>query len=251
MSRQARLISQSGIYHVIQRGADRRIIFSDNYDCMEFLKILRKTKQETDFALYAYCLMSNHFHFLIKQNSDSLELIFKKISCSYVYYYNKKYELHGHLFQDRFKSEPVDCNEYFLDVLRYICQNPVKAGLCSVPDDYIWLGCSGITDSNGLLDPLYPYTNLRGQELKSFVQVPCNMAHIDAVGPKRLTDSEAVARLCESSGCTNVQEIAYWDPLCMEAAIIAGIKAGLSIRQIARLTAISKARIESILRKSS
>ncbi len=247
MARHARIISETGIYHIVQRGADRRLLFSDDYDHMKFLSILRKSKQESDFFLYAYCLMSNHFHLLLKQNSDPLELIFKKIGCSYVYYYNLKYELHGHLFQDRFRSEAVETDEYFLDVLRYICQNPVKAAICKLPEEYNWLGCSGLYNDS-FLDPLSVYTNYNNDQLKAFVQTPCVHPHIDEVWRKRLTDTEAIARLCECCGCDHVQEISGWDDVPMKNAIVSAIKAGISIRQLSRLTAISKARIEAVLR---
>ncbi len=250
MARHARLTSETGIYHIIQRGADRRILFSDDYDHIKFLSILRKTKHESDFSLYAYCLMSNHFHLLLKQNTDPLELIFKKIGCAYVYYYNWKYELHGHLFQDRFRSEVIESDEYFLDALRYICQNPVKAGLCKLPEDYNWLGCSDLINDS-FLDPISLYTDLCDEKLRSFVRTPCEHLHIDEVDKIRLTDAEAIVKLTECCKCTHVQEIGAWDNDRMQNAIISGIKAGISIRQLSRLTAISKAKIERILKDNN
>lgn len=250
MARHARIISETGIYHIIQRGADRRILFSDDYDYMKFLSILRKIKQETDFSLYAYCLMSNHFHLLLKQNSAPLELIFKKIGCAYVYYYNWKYELHGHLFQDRFRSEAIENDEYFLDVLRYICQNPVKAGICELPEEYNWLGCTGLSNDS-FLNPISTYTDLCGEKLRSFVRTPCIQPHIDEVDRKRLTDAEAIAKLTVCCDCTHVQEIGSWGNDRLHNAVVTGIKAGISIRQFSRLTAISKARIEWILKDIS
>ena len=71
--------------------------------------------------------MSNHIHLLIKEGKENLEQIIKRIAGSYEYWYNWKYNRSGHLFQDRFKSEPVETDEYFLTVIRYIHQNPVKA----------------------------------------------------------------------------------------------------------------------------
>ena len=102
------------------RGMDRRIIFTDDMDRYVFLKKVEKAKEKSNFKLYAYCLMDNHVHMLIKEQDEPLELIFKRIGVSYVSYYNKKYELYGHLFQDRFRSEAVESDPYFLDVLRYI-----------------------------------------------------------------------------------------------------------------------------------
>ena len=80
--------------------------------------------------------MSNHIHLLIREEEESLEQIFKRIGSKYVYWYNVKYQRKGHLFQDRFKSETVENETYFLTVIRYIHQNPVKAGICEKIDDY-------------------------------------------------------------------------------------------------------------------
>ncbi len=85
---------------------------------------------------YAYCLMSNHFHLLIREREESVGETVKRIASSYVYYYNRKYGRDGHLFKERFKSEPVNDMAYFTVLLRYIHQNPVKAGIVEKVKDY-------------------------------------------------------------------------------------------------------------------
>ena len=112
------------------------------------LKILRaQTLQEQDEAghrskphcvIYAYCQMGNHVHLLIKELGEPLAQIMKRISSSYVYYYNHKYGRIGHLFQERFKSQPVDDWDYFLTLLRYIHQKPLKPHLVSSLREYRW-----------------------------------------------------------------------------------------------------------------
>ena len=129
MPRQARRLSESGIYHIMLRGINRQQIFEDPEDYDKFIDVLKACKEVSGFEIYAYCLMGNHIHLLIKPDKEPLELIFKRIGSRYVYWYNWKYNRTGHLFQDRFKSEPVDSDEYFLTVLRYIHCNPVKSGL--------------------------------------------------------------------------------------------------------------------------
>ena len=73
---------------------------------------------------------------LIKPEKEPLEQIFKRIGGRFIYWYNSKYQRTGHLFQDRFKSELLEDDVYFSTVLRYIHQNPVKAGICKKPEDY-------------------------------------------------------------------------------------------------------------------
>ncbi len=136
MPRQAREKCESQIYHVMLRGVNRQQIFEDEEDSVCFLDILAECKQISEFELYAYCLMGNHVHLLLKVQNEPLEQIMKRITTRYVYWFNAKYERSGHLFQDRFRSEPVENEQYLLTVLRYIHQNPVKSGICHAVADY-------------------------------------------------------------------------------------------------------------------
>jgi len=129
MPRQARRKSESGIYHIMLRGINQQQIFEDEEDSLRFLETLLKYKEQCGYEIYAYCLMGNHIHILLKEGKENLTLVLKRIAGSYVYWYNWKYRRSGHLFQDRFKSEPVEDDEYFLTVIRYIHQNPIKAGI--------------------------------------------------------------------------------------------------------------------------
>jgi len=139
MPRQPRRKSESGIYHVMLRGINKQPIFSSDADKSYFLKVLEKYRERCGFTLYGYCLMSNHVHLLLKETENfPLGAIMKRIAGSYVYWYNLCYQRVGHLFQDRFRSEPVDDDSYFLTVLRYIHQNPVKAGMHRRIGDYKW-----------------------------------------------------------------------------------------------------------------
>ena len=128
MPRQARRKSESGIYHILLRGINRQQIFEDIEDFEKFLEVLKDCKAISDYKLFAYCLMSNHVHLLIKEEKEPIEQIMKRIATRFVYWYNIKYQRVGHLFQDRFKSEPVENDAYFMTVIRYIHQNPLKAG---------------------------------------------------------------------------------------------------------------------------
>ena len=134
MPRQARKKSNSGVYHIMLRGINRQLIFEDDEDMQRFIETLKRYKDECGYSLYAFCLMGNHIHLLLKEGEEPISTILKRIAGSYVYWYNWKYGRSGHLFQDRFKSEPVEDDAYFLTVLRYIHQNPVKARICKKAD---------------------------------------------------------------------------------------------------------------------
>lgn len=141
MPRYARKNSESGIYHIMLRGTNRQNIFEDDEGRQKLLETIRHYKTVSEYEVYAYCIMSNHIHLLIKEITEPLSLAIKRISSSYVYWYNWKHERCGHLFQERFKSEPINDNQYFLTVLRYIHQNPTKAGLSKNIDEYKWSSC--------------------------------------------------------------------------------------------------------------
>jgi len=98
---------------------------------MKFLDIVKKYKDESGMRVYAWCLMNNHVHLLVREVDEDLSATMKRIGVSYASYYNWKYLTTGHLFQDRFRSESVESKRYFLTVIRYIHQNPVKAGITS------------------------------------------------------------------------------------------------------------------------
>ena len=248
MPRTARQKSESGIYHVMLRGADRRIIFSDDEDCTQFIEAVARAKEISGFQLYAYCLMGNHVHMLLREGAEPLETIFKRIGISYVYYYNRKYDLYGHLFQDRFRSEPVDSDAYFESLLRYIYQNPMKAGLCEDPRDYPWLKISGI-HTDPLLDGTAELTDLSGERLLQFVSSPGSEEHLEYEAPKRLSDRDAMGILCRKCRCRHVQEIGSWDGARKADAIRKGYANGISIRQLSRITGVSKAVIERVLKE--
>jgi len=138
MPRTSRQHSSTGVYHVMMRGNGKSDIFIDNEDRYKFLDILYNKKELSEYSLYAYCLMSNHVHLLIKENVESLSQCLKRINISYACYFNKKYERIGHFFQDRYRSECIETDSYLLSALRYIHNNPVKAKIAMGPGDYSW-----------------------------------------------------------------------------------------------------------------
>ena len=138
MPRQPRRKSSYDIYHIMLRGINRQEIFAEEEDFRKFLYVLRDCKNASGFTLYAYCLMSNHVHLLLRAGSEPIDQIFKRLGSKFVYWYNAKYERTGHLFQDRFRSETIENEAQFLSVLRYILQNPLKAGIEKRPGTYPW-----------------------------------------------------------------------------------------------------------------
>ena len=152
MPRQARRKSESGIYHIMLRGINQQQIFEDREDYEKFLQILKDCKAVSEYKLFAYCLMGNHIHLLIQEDKEPIEQVIKRLATRFVYWYNIKYQRVGHLFQDRFKSEPVEDDAYFMTVIRYIHQNPVKAGLCKNVREYEYSSYKNFFDKSNLID---------------------------------------------------------------------------------------------------
>ena len=138
MPRVARRKSATNIYHLMIRGINHQDIFADDEDYKKFTDILARYRAEIEYEIYAYCLLDNHVHLLMKEGNEPLSNTMKRIGISYVQWYNWQYDRKGHLFQDRYKSEVVEDDPYFLVVLRYIHQNPLKAGLSNNVGGYQW-----------------------------------------------------------------------------------------------------------------
>ena len=137
MPRHARSLSDKQVYHIMLRGNNREKIFIDEEDKSRILDTLREKKKDGAFQLYAYCIMDNHIHLVIKEGTDPLSRSIKRIGTSYAYYFNKKYKRIGHVFQDRFKSENVTDEGYLLALIRYVHQNPLKPGMGTI-EGYPW-----------------------------------------------------------------------------------------------------------------
>lgn len=137
MPRYARIKSQTQIYHIMLRGNNRENLFIDEEDKRKIIDLLRDKKKAEEYFLYAYCVMDNHIHLIVKEGKDPIAKIVKRIAASYSYYFNKKYKRIGHVFQERFKSEAIEDESYLLAAIRYVHQNPIKPGIGTV-DGYKW-----------------------------------------------------------------------------------------------------------------
>jgi len=138
MPRVAREKSETGIYHIMMRGVDKRDIFINEEDYKRFLFYIVKAKKKSNFSLLSYCLMTNHVHLLLKEGNEEIGESIRRISVGYAQYHNTRHNRIGHLFQNRFRSEPINNDSYLLTVLRYIHQNPLKAGIINSGCDYEW-----------------------------------------------------------------------------------------------------------------
>jgi len=145
MPRQARLDAPGTLHHVIGRGIERTKIFRKEEDRVDFLERLSALCHEEALNVYAWALMSNHFHLLIRIGRQSISYSMRKILTGYVVNFNRRHKRNGHLFQNRYKSIICEDDPYLLELTRYIHLNPLRAGvLISIEglDKYPWTGHS-------------------------------------------------------------------------------------------------------------
>ena len=128
MARALRIKYKGALYHITSRGNERRNIFENNSDREFFIKTLRESLSIYNVILYSYVLMSNHFHFLLETPLANLSEFMRQFNITYTYYYNRRYNRVGHLYQGRYKSILIQKENYLNILSRYIHLNPVRAG---------------------------------------------------------------------------------------------------------------------------
>lgn len=163
MPRPARLLLSQSFYHVMTRGNNKNQVFKTGSNYLYYLQLVKKYKKDLPFDLYHYCLMPNHIHMLIKtKRADNFSLFMKKLNLAYFHYYRKNYGWTGHFWQDRFKSQPVGKDEYFIQCGKYIELNPVRANITDKPESYPYSSYKyySVGEENDLITQDIIYTGL-------------------------------------------------------------------------------------------
>ena len=260
MPRRARKTGVTGVYHVMLRGVNRNVIFHDEQDFRKFIKVLDLyahpvdddgIEMEPSCYIYAYCLMSNHVHLLVQEHGKTLSELMKSIGISFVSYVNKRYDRCGPLFQDRFLSEPVDDVGYFIKLLRYIHQNPMKAGLVNDLDKYPWSSWLEYKyDKPGLCVHALPFSGITWEEIKEMVCKINETVDDKKMGidySMKMTDDHArtcIASICEKEGLNpNLKELPKEN---RNYVIIKALENGVGVRQLSRITFIAHSTIHRL-----
>ena len=138
MSRPLRLEFENALYHVTSRGDRLEAIFDNDGDRYALLEVVARGAARFDAIVIAYCLMSNHYHFVLQTHRPNLSRLMRHINGVYTQTYNRRHGKVGHLFQGRFKAVLIDSDAYLLEVCRYVDLNPVRAGMVANPGDWAW-----------------------------------------------------------------------------------------------------------------
>lgn len=164
MPRKRRIESTTGIYHVMSRGVSKQNIFYEDSDCEKYLDVLMKLKEVLEFRIYAFCLMGNHVHLLIDEKAENISAIMQSLNTTYATWFNRKYNRYGHLFQDRFKSKPVEDQSYLKSLVRYIHFNPIRSGKSKSLEGYPYSSYKEYISENNNLVEIGFILNLLGKK---------------------------------------------------------------------------------------
>ena len=148
-----RIFSSLGINHIVIKGINSQPIFLDNEDRIYFINLLN-SKLSSKFVLISYCLMSNHIHLLIKENTsfDTSNLM-RNFIAYYAKWFNTKYNRTSSLFKQRFYSEGVESEKQLINTINYIHRNPIKAGIVSNAQNYPWCSYNKyLSNDNKIVD---------------------------------------------------------------------------------------------------
>ena len=241
MPRRARVLSATGIYHIISRGASKQIIFEDESDRLFYLNALMTVLTEEKATLLAWCLMNNHTHLLIRF-ADEPGRAMKRINVKYAEHFNHKYDRCGHLFQDRYKSEPVETESYLQGVTRYIHHNPARAGVVRDYKEYIWSSYVEYIDTALYCETDTVLASFGGPNAFSeFHETYVGGAERVLTDEKAplLTDEEARALINREMGEKAVKAVSTMTRIERDSAIRRMRQLGLDCRQVERLTGVS------------
>jgi REP element-mobilizing transposase RayT len=169
MARPLRIEFPNAVYHITARGNRREPIFVDDRDRHKLLDIVGQAFSRFDALMLAYCLMGNHYHFVLQTRQANLSRLMRHINGVYAQTLNHRHGEVGHLFQGRFKAILVDRDAYLLEVCRYAELNPVRARIVRKPQSWAWSSCRahvGLEDSPAWLDSDGLYGQLLGRPVR-------------------------------------------------------------------------------------
>lgn len=245
MSRKPRQKSQTGLYHITMRGNGRQLLFEDDEDRKRLLSLVRTSITRSNITLIAWCLMGNHVHLVMSDHGDNVSEAMHLVMSCYATWYNRRHGHVGHVFQDRFSSAPISSEEYLLDAIRYVHFNPQKAGICpygayrwSSHLDYVERDPKIATVDLALVRLAFP----RVRDYKAFMDAS-NGTVVRPPSGGRIDEDEALdvgTALVRSLGLSGLSDVKSLNKTKRNEVLAAMRGAGLSIRQIQRLTGVGE-----------
>ena len=245
MGRISRAYSKSGVYHILFRGVNQQNIFEEKADYDKLKDILLAIKEEMGFEIYAYCFMSNHVHIVLKEKKDKdISLIMKRVLTKYARWYNVKYGRSGALIANRYKSIPVEIDEYFVHLIRYVHQNPIRAGIVKDLSEYPYSSYAEYMGNAELISTEFVFDMMDEAEFKEFHK---NMEHMmfRVSDSKKETDDEVCLKIKKNYSIENPKDISKMEKADRNR-ILFELKREYPVRQLQRITGVSRGIISRI-----
>ena len=166
MPRRPRLFLPGAVYHVYCRVARGEFVFDDHDEALEFIETLREVRDLDGWTIFAWCLMGNHYHLVLRTEGIDLWRSMARLQGSVSRNYNRRHRVLGRLWQSRYRARVIDSEEYFRQVIAYVHLNPVTAGIANDPADHAHSG------HRELIGACRPYIVDRHATLRSFGNTP-------------------------------------------------------------------------------
>ena len=245
MSRLARKFSNSGIYHIVFRGVNQQSIFEEEADYKKLKDCIELIKEEMKFEIYAYCFMSNHVHIILKEKElQDISLIMKRILTKYARWYNIKYGRSGALIANRYKSVPVELDEYFIHVIRYVHQNPLKAGIVQNLEEYPYSSYGEYLNRKEITDIEFVLDMIDREKFKKF-HMEEGEFEFKVTDSTKKSDEDIRRYMREQFGIAQPKDILNMSKE-EKIKILSELKKEFSARQLQRVTGVSRGLIGRI-----
>lgn len=242
MPRMPRQQAESGFYHVICRGSGRQLLFEDDGDRRFFLNLLATKTGEQGIVLLAWCLMSNHVHVLMEDEKRGLSVAMHGLATGYARYFNRKTGHVGPVFQDRFASVPVESDRQLLQAVRYIHDNPAKAGVARV-DSYPWSSYGEYLTGARIISDGMVLEMVGGRSgFRRFSRDELYAAYYPRIS-RRVPDRDALQAARSALPSLKLSEVKALPRPRRDKALRTLRSAGITVRQIERLTGIGRSTI--------
>lgn len=248
MPRQPRKHSSTGYYHITNRGVGRARVFDESRDHAFFLECLRLAQQVCSFKVLAYCVMTTHFHIVIKCSGPVPPSLFQSVGARFSAYYHKRHKCAGQIFQGRFHSEAIETEAHLLSAIRYVWRNPIKARLCARLTDYPWSSYNYLGKPNGLIDDELLCSFMSADEWRDFAQQEVGTHHLEPFS-KRLSDETARGVIHQKYDYLNGISTGILKARKCPLALASCLDAGMTITQLARILRIASTTMHRAFRK--
>jgi len=249
MARKARKDLEGKYFHIMVQGIGKEMIFPDNNSKGYYIEKIKEAKVKNKIFIFAFCIMGNHAHLLLKgENVKTVSLFMKGINTEYARYYNNMKHRIGYVFRGRYKSEIIEDAKYLINCLAYIHNNPVKAKIVNKAEEYSYSSYNNYLNGSGIVDFVEAknYYDISAANIKAIMKEKSHsdwMEHDD----KEYEEYEKVIDELVKKYSLSKNSLEE-DDLLSNVVLEIRERTGLSLRKIADLLVINRERIRSVIR---